>query len=164
MERPAPEMPDPAALRFVSLEKEHVPRLLLLEHESYPDPWTQGMFLQEIHNGSSHFYLAYSGETLVAYGGFWLLLDEIHITKVTVAPPYRARGLGRRLMGFLEHCGWQAGGRVMRLEVRAGNAAARKLYEALGFAEVGVRRNYYLAAREDAIVMAKLLSGPPPLP
>lgn len=115
MAGPAPEILDPTAVRFVELDKEHVPRLLPLEHASYPDPWTHGMFLQEIHNGSSHFYLAYYGETLVAYGGFWLLLDEIHITKVTVAPPYRSRGLGRRLMGFLEQCGWHVANLQMRL-------------------------------------------------
>lgn len=153
---------DPAALRYIKLDKEHLPRLLPIEHEAYPDPWTQGMFYQEIHNISSQFYLVFHGDTLVAYGGFWVLLDEIHITKVTVATPYRARGIGRRLMEFLEQRGIAAGGGIMRLEVRASNAAARRLYEVLGFEEVGVRKNYYAATREDAIVMAKPLRPPPP--
>jgi ribosomal-protein-alanine N-acetyltransferase len=43
----------------------------------------------------------------------------------------------------------------MYLEVRPSNAAARALYRAEGFAEVGLRRDYYPAAggREDAVIM-----------
>ncbi|MCA9002317.1 MAG: ribosomal protein S18-alanine N-acetyltransferase [Planctomycetes bacterium] len=152
---------NPASLRYVQIEKEHLPHLLPLEHEAYPDPWTQGMFHQEIRNGSSHFYLVFQGDTLVGYGGFWLLIDEIHITKLTVAPPHRGQGIGRRLMGFLEQCGWRAGGRVIRLEVRESNRAARRLYETLGFEEIGVRKDYYTVSRENAIVMAKDLVRTP---
>jgi ribosomal-protein-alanine N-acetyltransferase len=44
----------------------------------------------------------------------------------------------------------------MFLEVRASNASAIALYEKRGFAEVGLRRNYYPTAKgsEDAILMA----------
>lgn len=152
---------DVGELRYVRLQKEHLAAIFPLEHEAYPDPWTQGMFLQEIRNATSHFYLAFWGEQLVAYGGFWLILDEIHITKLTVAPAFRGHGLGRVLMGFLEQQGWQAGGRVVRLEVRASNTPARRLYAGLGYQEVGVRKNYYTASREDAIVMARDFLAPP---
>lgn len=162
MAGPAPEMLDDAALFYVPLTKEHLPRVLPIEHEAYPDPWTQGMFHQEIRNGTSHFYLVFHEDTLVAYGGFWLIIDEIHITKLTVAPPYRGRGLGRTLMRFLEASGRAAGGREIRLEVRESNGAARRLYAALGFAEIGVRKRYYTACQEDAIVMAKTLDRPEP--
>lgn len=153
---------NPAALQFERLKKEHLPLLLPLEHEAYPDPWTQGMFFQEVVNASSQFYLVFHQDTLVAYGGFWLLLDEIHITKLTVASPFRAQGLGRSLMGFLEGRGRQSGGKIIRLEVRESNAAARKLYAGLGFEEIGVRKNYYSVDREDAVVMAKRLAEPAP--
>ena len=45
----------------------------------------------------------------------------------------------------------------MTLEVRRGNAAARRLYESLGFEEVGVRRNYY-GSGEDALIMRLALA------
>ncbi|MCF6286662.1 MAG: ribosomal protein S18-alanine N-acetyltransferase [Candidatus Hydrogenedentes bacterium] len=146
-------------LRLVPLAKEHLPVLLPVEHEAYPDPWTQGMFLQEIKNGPSHFYLAFHGEDLVAYGGYWLILDEMHITKITVAQPYRGSGLGVAFMDFLERHGRALGGIVIRLEVRAGSIAARKLYARAGFAEIGVRKRYYAASGEDAVVMAKEIGG-----
>jgi ribosomal-protein-alanine N-acetyltransferase len=37
--------------------------------------------------------------------------------------------------------------------VRVSNAAARALYESLGFREVAVRRGYYRDPEEDAVVM-----------
>jgi len=47
----------------------------------------------------------------------------------------------------------------MFLEVRPSNLVAYKLYEKLGFNEVGIRENYYpaFAGREDAVVLAKEL-------
>ena len=45
---------------------------------------------------------------------------------------------------------------TMFLEVRPSNLIAYKLYETLGFNEVGIRENYYPAftGREDALVLA----------
>lgn len=160
MSEPEETVSDPDALRYVPLAKDHVPLLLPVEHEAYPDPWTQGMFLQEIRNGASHFYLVFEGEALVAYGGFWLLIDEIHITKLTVAHTHRRRGLGAALMTFLERHGLSVGGRTVRLEVRESNGAARALYARGGFQEIGVRKKYYAATGENAIVMVKPLSLP----
>jgi ribosomal-protein-alanine N-acetyltransferase len=43
--------------------------------------------------------------------------------------------------------------------VRPSNGAARRLYDKLGFNEIGVRRDYYPAerGREDALILAKQL-------
>jgi ribosomal-protein-alanine N-acetyltransferase len=48
----------------------------------------------------------------------------------------------------------------MILEVRPSNAAALKLYQALGYEQIGLRKNYYPAdiasgLREDALVLGK---------
>ena len=41
----------------------------------------------------------------------------------------------------------------MILEVRESNKAARQLYAEAGFRIVGVRSDYYVSPREDALVM-----------
>ena len=48
---------------------------------------------------------------------------------------------------------------MMILEVRPSNPKAIKLYQDLGFNEIGNRKAYYPAkkGREDAIVMARML-------
>ena len=54
-----------------------------------------------------------------------------------------------------------AGATLVFLEVRPANVGAIRLYERLGFRQVGVRRGYYQtpAGREDALVMRRTL-GP----
>ena len=41
------------------------------------------------------------------------------------------------------------------LEVRAGNEAAQRLYESMGFRMVAIRKKYYQDNQEDAHVMLK---------
>ena len=46
------------------------------------------------------------------------------------------------------------------LEVRAGNTAARALYERMGFQTVGYRADYYATSqgREDALLLSMLMN------
>ena len=46
------------------------------------------------------------------------------------------------------------GVRMLGLEVRVSNTAAQGLYRTLGFRLVGLRRGYYKAPVEDALLMA----------
>ena len=50
----------------------------------------------------------------------------------------------------------RGGARAFHLEVRAGNAAARALYRAMGFEEVGKRHSYYSAPVEDAVLLSRV--------
>ena len=43
------------------------------------------------------------------------------------------------------------------LEARASNEPAIALYESAGFRQVGVRRNFYTAPTEDAVLMTLYL-------
>ncbi|MBI2421858.1 MAG: ribosomal protein S18-alanine N-acetyltransferase [Candidatus Hydrogenedentes bacterium] len=128
-----------------------------IEQEAYPDPWTQGMFEQELQNGASHFYVGLAGDQLAAYGGFWLIVDEAHITKVTVSHEHRGHGYGAALVGHLLSECRALGVYVVRLEVREQNAVAQRLYSRFGFQEVGRRRGYYARTNETAVVMTCML-------
>jgi ribosomal-protein-alanine N-acetyltransferase len=87
-------------------------------------------------------------------GGICLLrvvADEAEILTIGVAVP--RQGIGRALMAAaLAQARARQVARVF-LEVAAGNAAARGLYERLGFAQVGRRKAYY-ADGQDALVLA----------
>ena len=65
----------------------------------------------------------------------------------------RRQGLGRQLLWASLTTLGDVG--AVELEVRSSNAAARALYESLGFSETGSRSNYYATSdgREDAILM-----------
>ncbi len=148
--------PEPS-LHFVRFTSAHLPYLIIIENDSYPDPWTPGMFNQEVVNPASHFHVAMLDTEVIGYGGFWLQADEAHITKLTVASPFRRRGFGTHIMLHLLREAVRINATVMRLEVRESNAAARTLYERLGFSAIGVRRGYYSRLPENAVVMEKWL-------
>ncbi len=148
-----------AMIEFVDLREEHLEEVLAIEPEAYPEPWTLGMFRREIRSPESYFCVAFLDDVLVGYGGFWLVLDEVHITSVTVRHQYRRRGLGRRLVMHLLRVAADADARQVMLEVRGTNYPARVLYESLGFKATGFHKAYYQKTNEDAIIMTKEL-GP----
>lgn len=146
-----------ATLVFSPFAIEHIPAVMHIEGEAYPEPWTYQMFRQELENRQGYFCVMYFNEEIAGYGGFWLLLDEAHITRVTTVSRLRGMGLGRRMMKHLLETAGEQGATVARLEVRESNLCALRLYESLGFLREGRRKAYYQNTNEDAIVMVKKL-------
>ncbi len=65
------------------------------------------------------------------------------ITSIAIAPDRAGRGLGRALLAAAEDAARGRGCDRMRLEVRADNEAARRLYERAGYARFAVVEDYY---------------------
>lgn len=145
-------------LEYVRLDETHLDAIMEIEREAYPEPWTTGMFRDEMRSKRSYFYVAFSEGRLVGYSGFWLVIEEAHITSLTVAEQYRGLGYGREQLTYLMNIGAENGVRAYTLEVRESNASARRLYESAGFHAVGLRKGYYGANQEDAVVMQKDVS------
>ena len=82
--------------------------------------------------------------------------DEAEILALAVIPARRRAGLGRALLAAAESHVGAAGGRVVFLEVAESNAAARALYGAAGYREIGRRSRYYRDGT-DALVLARPL-------
>ncbi len=83
----------------------------------------------------------------------WHVTDELHILDVVVEAELRRRGIGRALMQHALTRARERSAVHVYLEVRRGNAAAIRLYRALGFFTLAVRKKYYPDG-EDAIEMA----------
>lgn len=142
-------------VQYRTLSEDYLPAIMEIEKEAYPEPWTVGMFREEMRSKRSFFYTAWVGESLIGYSGFWLVLDEGHVTSLTVRRDYRGYGYGREQLMHLLAVGEERGVRAFTLEVRESNDRARKLYESVGFRPVGLRKGYYSSTREDAVVMLK---------
>jgi N-acetylglutamate synthase len=67
------------------------------------------------------------------------------VAAVEVAPPWRRRGIARALMARIGHWGRDLGASWVYLQVGSSNAAAKRLYERLGF-EVDHHYRYYSPA------------------
>ena len=72
-----------------------------------------------------------------------MLGDIGKVVSIAVHPLYRGCGIGRRLLSNLIKKLFDDGVEVIRLEVRDSNIPAYRLYESLGFRQVGFIDGYY---------------------
>lgn len=120
-----------------------------LEKACFSDPWSQPL-LEKSLTDQTLFLIACTEEKLAGYFLGALVLDELQIFRVAVAPAFRRKGIGR---GLLTEAAKRSGAALAFLEVRASNAGAIALYRSCGYEEIGVRKNFYTAPREDAVMM-----------
>ncbi len=94
---------------------------------------------------------------LLGYLLFWHVVDELHLLNVAVRATDRRKGIGRALVQDLVAYGRANAIARVLLEVRASNAPALAMYDALGFEKFNVRAGYY-SDGEDAIEMQLVLA------
>jgi [ribosomal protein S18]-alanine N-acetyltransferase len=86
--------------------------------------------------------------------------DEWEIENVVVGEKQRRHGLGSALVGYLLQQARNSGVTSVLLDVRPSNTEARRLYEKLGFSEIGRRPGYYQEPPEDALLLKISISFP----
>ena len=125
--------------------------LAALEARAFPDPWQRTALEPLFAAAAAEAYVVFGAAGLAeAYALFQLLPGECELLRIGVVPEGRRRGVGSALLSEALARLADAGRTVCHLEVRAGNEAARALYEGLDFALVGRRRAYY-SDGEDAV-------------
>ena len=142
-------------MRIAHMTAEHVPQVAALEKVCFSDPWSENSVASELENPLSCWLVALDGGTVAGYAGSQTVLDETDMMNVAVHPDFRRKGVARGLILALIGELKQRGSHCLTLEVRASNAPARTLYESLGFAHVGTRRNYYQNPKENALILRK---------
>ena len=121
-----------------------------MEASHQPQPWSEGVFLDEL-AAENRTYLVADEGGLVGFAGVMVIEDEAHVTNLLVGPDHRRQGIGRRLMGRLIELAIEQGARHLTLEVRSENSAARQFYSQFGLVPVGSRPGYY--GDDDALIM-----------
>lgn len=137
------------------MRRRHLRRILQIEEQVYPRPWTHRTFVSELghmRHGDRYYIVAYVDDTLVGYGGMMFAGEDAHITNIAVDPAWHQRGVATEMMIDLSLVAHERGCEAMTLEVRHTNVAAQQLYRRFGFVPAGVRRKYY-ENRDDAIIM-----------
>jgi ribosomal-protein-alanine N-acetyltransferase len=137
--------------RIRRMRKRDLAAVVELERTIYPQPWSPGVFGEELSLLNRHYVVLEDNGTVVGYGGLLLVAEDAHVTTIAIDPAARRQRFGTRLMLALVDAAMTAGARHLTLEVRVSNEGARHLYQRFGFAPVGVRKDYY--RDEDALVM-----------
>ena len=129
-----------------------------IERLCFSEPWSEDSLRMLTRDGAIGFVAVVDGK-VAAYGGMLCVLDEGQITNIATHPQFRRRGLGaaivRALSGYAENNGITS----IFLEVRESNQAARSLYTAAGFEKIGMRKRFYRAPVEDAVLMRRSIDA-----
>ena len=142
------------------MEERHLQSVVALDNKIALRPWTREMFLEELRLQSFCRILQGEEGMVLGYGITRLQLDEWHLLTVGVAPGFRRRGYGARLLTDIIEKAAKTASRSVLLEVRASNKGALNLYKKLGFKVLYVREGYYksVPSTEDALVMDRRVS------
>ena len=127
------------------------------------DPWNERMFRSELDAGNYYIGAYVDGRGLVGYAGMSLVGGprdrEANVHTIGVDPAWQRHGIGRALLNALLHKADEARAPTY-LEVRTDNRTAIALYEANGFATIGLRRRYYQPSGADAYTMIRMADVP----
>lgn len=136
------------------MEHKDIPQIRAIEQVVFSDPWSEESFIKAIKDKMDIYLIAENERgSILGYCGLWGVAGEGQITNVAVHPDYRRLGVAWEMLTSLIHNGRKAKLTEFTLEVRVSNHAAIKLYEKLGFKNVGIRKNFYSLPKEDAIIM-----------
>lgn len=146
------------------MEPACLPQVAELGRGCFTLPWSEAGYRSLLESSRGVCLTAWAGTELAGFLCGSVLLDEGELELLAVAEPFRRQGAARALTrSFLSQCA-SRGAELIRLEVRASNAGAARLYESLGFRQTGIRKNYYRLPPEDALLYIADLSQrePPP--
>lgn len=142
-------------MKYVRMDEGHVAQIAQLETECFSDPWSVRSITSELNNPLSLWFVAMNGEEVVGYVGSQSVLDEADMMNLAVSGLYRRQKIGEQLVELLIENLKKRAVKSLSLEVRISNEPAIRLYEKMGFVQVGRRPKYYTNPREDALILRK---------
>lgn len=145
-------------VRLRPMTAQDIPAVAELEQGAFSDPWPASGFHELLQAPHTVMAVAEAAGQVVGYCVVAVAADEAELANIAVDPTHQRHGIARRLVGAALDEARDRGARTLYLEVREGNAAARALYAALGFLEVGRRPGYYRRPNEDALVLSRSLT------
>lgn len=135
-----------------------LPAVAAIERVSFPDPWDESTLSWVLEYCGDFFFVASTGCAVAGFlaGALEDTGEEVygHICNFAVAPGFRERGIGRRLVARAEQQFLVTGASAVQLEVRESNLAAQAFYRRCGYQEVFTIPAYY-ANGEDARLMMR---------
>ena len=137
-----------------------IAEVVAMERACYSDPWPASSFATLPSNDRVCFLVARDSVTsaLLGFVIAWHVENEGELANLAVAPEHRRTGIGAALLEAVTTDALGRGTSELYLEVRESNSAARQLYRAAGFEEVGRRKRYYRRPDEDALILRRTLT------
>lgn len=140
------------------MEWEDISKVAELEKKIFSVPWSEKSFRDSFASQDTIYLVeALEGE-IAGYCGIWISFDTADLCNIAVANSYRRKGIAERLLQEIFSLAKKRQVERILLEVRESNQGAIALYQKSGFRHIGIRKGYYHAPVEDAILMECYLS------
>lgn len=141
------------------MEAADLPEVLRIERAAMaPDPWNEEQLLAEMHVGNGVSLVAEQGNQICGYAFFRTCAPESELLRLAVAPEQRRQGTASALLEQALRSFAEQNYETCFLEVRESNEKARRLYQKIGFLQVGMRKKYYSQPVEDALQLCRNLT------
>lgn len=141
---------------IVLAQKEHLSAIAELEKATFFEPWSERA-LELFLTDSSFCVACITDGELACYCTVTTVLDEAQIINVATDVRFKRRGCAKKVISAVFDECEKRNITSVSLEVRESNMPAITLYETLGFAIAGKRKDFYKNPRENALVMIKNL-------
>ena len=135
-------------------QQQYISEIAALESDIFPDPWSEKSIRDTLENPQARIWAIISKPQLLGNVIFYYVLDEGEIARIATSPQHRRQGLAVRLLEKMRAFSYEQNITRWLLDVRISNETAIHFYKAAGFAEDGVRKNFYANPPEDAILMS----------
>ena len=131
---------------------------ILMEQQSYPVPWTRGIF-EDCLRVNYPAWVLVENDLLIGYILFSVGADEAHLLNICISPDHLRQGHAKALLLDRINLLKEKDVHTVFLEVRVSSKPAIALYESLGFERIGLRKGYYKTrdGKEDALTFKLIL-------
>lgn len=148
---------------FDNMQLQDLDKVHEIEMNNYPVPWSKAVMKDCLKAGYHAIVLknhSHNTTEIIGYSFLMTAYDESHLLNMCIDRNHQGKGLGRKLLQYMQNICLYNHSKIFLLEVRESNPVAQNLYKSFGFSQIGLRKNYYrtVNGRENAIVMTKQLT------
>lgn len=136
------------------MEADDVDSVHRIECDSFSMPWSRQGFLDALKMEQNILLVAEEDGVIYGYACTYVSFDEGELTNIAVDKNMRGNGIGQLMIKKMQEIAGQTGVDRIVLEARVSNQAAIGLYKKMGFAELGIRKNFYEQPVEDAMILS----------
>ena len=95
--------------------------------------WTPQRIIKKIKDKNTNVVVAVEGNHVVGFAVMGYLENEAHLDLFGVGPDYQRKGVGTKLIAWVEKTALVSGIGIIYLETRLKNETGRKFYQKLGY-------------------------------
>ncbi len=129
-----------------------------IEH-GLPWTWTESRIAYAIATADTNVIVVGGRGAIAGFGIMSYPNDDAHLLLLAVRRDHRRRGVGTRMLSWLEEVARTAGAVRVRLECRRENDAARNFYCERGYHELAIRPKWYRGFADGVLLEKHLVGG-----